>query len=101
MQVFYTGGATKFLKSLESPELARVLRVVDLLEKYGHELGLPHSRHLGGGLLELRVLGIPSFRLCYLFKDGKAIVLHGFMKKSNNTPKQELLLVRRIARELD
>ena len=101
MQVRYTAKAEKFIIALRNSELSRVERIVDLLEKHGNELGLPHSRHLGGGLLELRVLGVPSFRLLYIFKGGDAYMLHGFTKKTNRTPKKEINLARAAARDID
>ena len=37
--------------------LADYARVVELLMEHGPDLGLPHSRALGGGLFELRPKG--------------------------------------------
>jgi len=36
----------KFIKSLEKPTIAKVLRIIDLLEKFGYNLGLPYSKKL-------------------------------------------------------
>lgn len=33
----------KFIKSLQKPTTARVLRTIDLLEKFGQKLGPPHG----------------------------------------------------------
>ena len=34
----------KFISSLDEHTIARTLRTLDLLEKFGSELGMPHSK---------------------------------------------------------
>ncbi|TSC67882.1 MAG: hypothetical protein G01um101466_618, partial [Parcubacteria group bacterium Gr01-1014_66] len=72
----------EFIQSLESGTIAKVLRTIDLLEIFGHRLGMPHSKSVGGGLLELRIRGVQDVRIFYAFKSGEALLLHGYIKKS-------------------
>lgn len=101
MIVQYTPKAKKFIKDQNDRDFARIARVVDLLERHGHKLELPHSRHLGDGLLEMRIIGNPSFRLLYVFRGGGAVIVHAFMKKTERIPVKELDFARRTAARLD
>jgi phage-related protein len=82
--------------------LADYARLVELLSEYGPGLRLPHSRAFGGGLFELRPRGRAGIgRAFYCFLVGKrVVVLHAFVKKTQQTPDQELKLARRRLKEL-
>ena len=82
--------------------LADYARLIDLLAEYGPSLRLPHSRAFGDGLFELRPRGrVGIGRAFYCFMVGKRIVvLHAFIKKTQQTPDRELKLARRRLKEL-
>ena len=82
--------------------LADYARVVELLTEYGPSLRLPHSRALGDGLFELRPRSRSGIgRAFYCFMMGKrVVVLHAFIKKSQQTPDRDLKLARRRLKEL-
>ena len=44
-----------FIRSLEKPTIAKVLRTIDLLETFGNTLGAPHSKKVNARLFELRI----------------------------------------------
>jgi len=81
---------------------ASYARLTELLEEFGLELRMPHSRAMGGGLLELRPRGREGIaRVFYCTKVGrKIIILHSFIKKTNETPKREMDIARRRQREV-
>ena len=79
-----------FINSLEKPAIAKVLRVIDLLENFGHELGMPHSKKITAAIYELRIRGRQEIRFFYCFKGKNIILLHGFVKKSDKIPKKEI-----------
>jgi len=81
---------------------ASYARLTELLEEFGLELRMPHSRAMGGGLFELRPRGREGIaRVFYCTKVGKKIIiLHSFVKKANETPKRELVIARRRQREV-
>jgi phage-related protein len=56
----------------------------------------PHSKAMGGGLFELRPKGRSGIgRAFYCFCSGRVItVLHAFVKKTQKTPRRELLIAR-------
>ena len=82
--------------------LADYARLVELLTEHGPDLHLPHSRALGDGLFELRPHGRSGIgRAFYGFRIGRRIViLHAFVKKSQQTPDRELRLARKRLKEL-
>lgn len=82
--------------------VADYLRLVELLAGYGPNLGMPHSRALGEGLFELRPRGRSGAgRAFYCFLIGKrVVVVHAFIKKTQQTPDKELKLARKRAKEL-
>ena len=85
----------KFLNGLQTATKQKVARHFDLLEHYGPDLGMPHSKPLGDGLYELRVRGRQEVRILYVFAIGHTIfLLHGFLKKTQIIPKRELDLAR-------
>jgi len=87
---FFDGALEKFISGLEKPIIAKVLRTIDLLESFGQQLGMPHSKKVDKGLFELRVRGKQEVRVFYAFHDNQAILLHGFVKKSQKITKKEL-----------
>jgi phage-related protein len=82
--------------------LANYARLVELLAEHGPSLRLPHSRAFGEGLFELRPRGRSGIgRAFYCFLLGRrVVVLHAFIKKSQETPDRELRLARKRLKEL-
>ena len=82
--------------------LADYARLVELLIEYGPSLRLPHSRAFGDGLFELRLRGRSGIgRAFYCFQVGKrVVVLHAFIKKSQETSDREMKLARKRLKEL-
>ena len=83
--------------------LADYAHLVELLAEYGPNLRLPHSRAMGDGLFELRPRGRSGIgRAFYCFLVGKRIVVvHAFVKKTQQTPDKELKLARKRMKELE
>ena len=81
---------------------ARMIRLLELIEEHGANLGPPHTDSMGSGLFEIRAKakeGIGRGLFCYL--DGQNIhVLHAFVKKSGKTPKKDLELARERLKEV-
>ena len=82
--------------------LADYARLLELLAEHGPNLRLPHSRALGDGLFELRPRGRAGIgRAFYCFVIGKRVVIvHAFVKKTQQTPDKELKVARKRAKEL-
>jgi phage-related protein len=82
--------------------LADYAHLLELLAEHGPSLRLPHSRAFGDGLFELRPRGRSGIgRAFYCFLVGRRIVvLHAFIKKTQQTPDKELKLARKRMKEL-
>lgn len=82
----------EFLDSLDGKMAAKVLRAIDMLEELGPALRRPHSASLGDGIFELRVqVASDISRVLYFFiVHGRAILTHGFIKKTEKTPPAEI-----------
>ena len=86
----------EFLNSLSPKHRAKAIREIDLLEEYGIELSFPHTKNIEGkkykGLWELRIqLASDISRIFYFMSEGrKFVLLHGFVKKTDETPTKEL-----------
>ena len=82
--------------------LADYARLHDLLVEFGPSLRMPHSRAMGGGIFELRPRGREGIgRAFYCFVIGqKVIILHAFVKKTQETPEHELKIARKRMKEI-
>lgn len=83
---------TNFLDSLPLPSLNKVRHVMRLFQEFGPQLRQPYSKKLTGysKLFELRTTGSPAIRLLYTLINGRFVILHGFVKKTNQTPAKEI-----------
>lgn len=93
--------AQDFIRSLEPKMRAKMLRTIELLQETGTELRMPYSEYLEDGIFELRAkVGSNISRVMYFFFDGgKAILTHGFIKKTQTTPPAELDRAKRYRKE--
>ena len=67
--------------------LKKIYEYLDILEKLG-PIGEPYTKHLDGKIWELRPY---SDRILFAgLIDGKFILLHHFVKKTNKTPRREI-----------
>lgn len=98
---FYDGVDEEIL-AMPAKIQARMIRLLELMEKHGANLGAPHTKPISNGLFEIRAKakeGIGRGLFCYL--EGKHIyILHAFVKKSQKTPQSELNLARARQKEI-
>jgi phage-related protein len=84
----------EFIKGLSQTARAAVIRDIDLLAELGLALGAPTVKPIKGvrKLWELRTKTADgAIRIFYVAVTGKRFVLlHGFIKKTEKTPKIEL-----------
>ena len=99
IQIF-DGSLERFINRLDKPTIAKTLRTIDLLERFGHSLGLPHSKKISARLFELRVHSAQNVRIFYTFHKSKIFLLHAFIKKSQKIPQKELATAIRRLKDL-
>ncbi len=83
------------LEDLPADQIARFLRVGELIESLGLErVGEPHVKHLEGALWEIRLKGRDgiSRALYVVAKPRRVIVVRIFVKKTQKTPRREIML---------
>lgn len=100
---FYaTRGGTEpvreWLRGLDEGDRRTIGRDIALAE-YGWPIGMPTCRAMGRGLYEIRsrISAGRIARVIFFVSGPDMVLLHGFVKKSQRTPKSELdLAVRRL-----
>ena len=99
---FFNDAVYKETMNLPSSLLAQLLRVFDLAEIYGANLGRPHSAPLGNGLFEFRAKGKEGIARSIFVSaiDKKIVILHTIVKKSPKISQKDLDLAKKRAREL-
>ena len=70
--------------------------------EYGWPIGMPVSRPLGKGLYEVRsnISHKRIARVIFTIVDNTMILLHGFIKKTQKTPKEEIALALKRMKEI-
>ena len=88
----------EFVKSLDSSAIAKISHAIDLLEKHGPLLGMPHSKYLTSKIHELRARGRQEIRVMYTVIGNKIYLLHAFRKHTQkNSGKRNKYCVKTIA----
>ena len=99
---FYSADLEGEILDFPAGFLARFLRYAERMEVFGPDLGMPHTRAMGGGLFELRLKaaeGIARVFYCGV-ADRRIVMLHQFVKKSDKTPRKELDIAHRRMKEV-
>lgn len=88
----------EFLDSLDIKMRQKMLRSVQALQDMGVSLRMPLSESLDDGIFELRAkVGTNISRVMYFFVIGnRAVLTHGFIKKTQKTPRREIERARKI-----
>jgi phage-related protein len=100
---FINASAEQELLSLSADLKAKFLHIVELLQEFGPQnIGLPHVRPLKNKLWELRLKGKDNIgRSIYILGTGrKIIILHTFIKKTQQTPPKALKIAEARLKEL-
>ena len=100
-QIFYTQQAMQFLDALPDDAHEDFVVKFQTLAKNGY-LEFPAGRKLDRGLFEVRVaMTGNAYRVFYCYDTGTAIwALSGFVKKTQQTPIQEIAKALKIKRSI-
>ena len=90
----------EWLKELGRPDSLVIGEDIAVIQ-HGWPVGMPVCRPLGDGLYEVRssLAGGRIARVLFFFAGGEIILAHGFIKKTQKTPKQDLRLARERKRD--
>ncbi|HHF7367747.1 TPA: type II toxin-antitoxin system RelE/ParE family toxin [Legionella pneumophila] len=100
---FYNESVEEAILTMPPKIQARMIKLLELIETHGANLGPPHTEAMGDGLFEIRAKaqeGIGRSLYCYM-KGKHIVVLHAFVKKSAKTPKLDLQLALKRKREVE
>lgn len=98
---YHSESVERAILKLPDGLLARYLRLTEVMQAYGPDVGMPHTRALGGNLYELRLKskeGIARVFYCKVVHH-KIIMLHSFIKKTEKIPLKELRIARKRLQE--
>lgn len=105
--VFYRSASGKepvreWLRDLGQPDSTMIGTDIRTVE-YGWPVGMPVSRPLGKGLFEVRTVLSNNriARVVFCIEGGVLFLLHGFIKKTRETPQQDIELALSRKRELE
>lgn len=88
----------EWLKSLPSPADRKLIGEDIKTVEFGWPVGMPVCRSLGDGICEIRT-HLTQDRIArvlfYIDAKGRMVLLHGFIKKTQKTPLNDLELARR------
>jgi phage-related protein len=100
--IYYNEGVRLWVDSLPVGIRAYYARITGAMRQYGPNLGMPYTRALGDELFEIRARGKEGIaRIFYgTVVRGKIMILHGFVKKTEKTPRRELATAHRRLREV-
>ncbi|NLM16610.1 MAG: type II toxin-antitoxin system RelE/ParE family toxin [Candidatus Riflebacteria bacterium] len=79
-------------------KLGKIRDYIKMLQIHGTRAGEPYIKHLIGDIWELRP--IRDRILFAAWEDGKFVLLHCFMKKSQKTPQREIERAQRNLEDL-
>ena len=90
-----------WLIALDKPDKQSIGEDIKTAE-YGWPLGMPVVKPLGSGLWEVRsnLVAGRIARVIFTIAGNKMVLLHGFIKKTQKTPKSDLDLAKKRKREL-
>lgn len=87
----------------QSPKVqARFAWIFDLMQERGLVLGEPYIKHLEGKIFEIRAeQNTNIYRIAYVaFTGQRFVLLHGFQKKTQKTPRREIETAQKRYRQL-
>ena len=90
----------EWLRSLLATEKKAIGEDVKTVQ-FGWPLGMPLVAHLGGDIWEVRIrLKTRIARILFAFEGNNMVLLHGFIKKQQKTPKPDLDLAKERLKQL-
>lgn len=99
---FYSEKVKDETLALPPSILANFLRISELIEEFGPDIGRPHTAPLGQGLFEIRAKGTEGIaRSLFCTVQGQeVIILLSAVKKSDQLPKRLMDLARKRMKEV-
>lgn len=99
---FYNSSVQIEISKWQAGINASFTRIAEQMEKSGPNLGLPYTRPFGDGLFEIRAKGAEGIGRAFFctLVGQRIVILHGFIKKTRQTPSKELKTARKRLKEV-
>jgi hypothetical protein len=96
--IYATSGVIEFLEGLEEDSFEKVLGLIQYVAEYGPPNNREKSKKVVDEIYELKSYQV---RLAYIYGSRRRTILmiHGFLKKSDDWPKNHLKAAKRICAE--
>ncbi len=91
---YYSDKVQKNLFTFPKTLIARFIHITERMKIHGPNIGMPHTKAMKNGLFEMRLKsqdGLGRVLYCTLVGH-RIVILHGFVKKTDRTPKKDLTL---------
>ena len=81
---------------------ASFTRITEQMIVSGPNLGMPYTKAFGGGLFEIRAKGAEGIGRAFFctLVGRRVVILHGFIKKTQQTPDRELKIAMKRLKEV-
>jgi phage-related protein len=99
---YYNAKVAKAIDGWPAGVRADFRNIAVLMVAHGPNIGMPHTRAMGGGLFEVRAKGregIGRALFCTVI-ERRIVILHGFIKKTEQTPAHDLEIARERLKEV-
>ena len=92
----------EFLDNLPDKAKGKVLKWIQKLEQEGPNLPRPYADTVRGKIRELRVIFASGhYRFLYFFYHKYIVITHGFIKKTDKIPENEIDRAHRVMRDFE
>jgi len=100
--LFFNASVQADIQDWPTQVFASFVRIAEQMEVSGPNLGLPYTKAMGGGLFEILARGSGGIGRVFFccVKEQKILVLNGFIKKTQTTPRRELRLAIKRMKEV-
>ena len=99
---FYNAKVAALVEAWPVGVLASFERIARTMQEHGPDLGMPHTRAMGGGLFEVRAKGREGIGRAFYCTvvDRRIVILHAIVKKTEKTPQSDLETARARLKEM-
>jgi phage-related protein len=100
--LFFNASVQADIQDWTKQVFASFVRIAEQIEVSGPNLGLTYTKAIGSGLFEIRARGSEGIGRAFFcrMREQKIMILHGFIKKSQTTPRRELRLAIKRMKEV-
>ena len=90
----------EFLNETQVKVRAKITKWLEMLEREGPDLPRPYADIIKGKIRELRIgFGTNEYRFLYFFCGKRIIITHGFIKKTDKVPVEDIEMADRIMKD--